>query len=309
MKVAALQMDAVFADVQTNLECTENYIVQAAQEGVELLVLPEFFPSAIGFSPKMLDAAMQGERVRHFLHKWAGETGMIIGGSFLLFDGKDCRNTFDLAFPDGSRYTHCKDIPTQFENCYYTYGDTKPVLHTPLGDIGVALCWEMLRTDTLKRLSGQVDVVVAGSCWWDLPVDAPTEREPLRRHNQQLAMDTPVTFARLLHAPVIHASHCGRVTAGNFPAGDGLRTRLLVGAAQIIDENGTILSRREFSEGAGLVSAEFPVWPKRQTAEIADQYWIPDLPEPYRRAWETINPAAQEYYENTMRERYLKKGS
>lgn len=38
-----------------------------------------------------------------------------------------------MIFPDGKVFTHKKDIPTQFENCYYTRGDTDHILHTPMG--------------------------------------------------------------------------------------------------------------------------------------------------------------------------------
>ena len=108
----------------------------------------------------------------------------MLGGSFLEFDGANAYNLFLLVLPDGTSYEHRKDIPTQFENCYYTKGDEENVLITPYGNIGVALCWEMIRQDTLSRLQGKADIILAGSCWWDLPVDAGPEREPLRRYNQ-----------------------------------------------------------------------------------------------------------------------------
>lgn len=307
MKLAILQLDCVLADVKSNMEKVINYINQASKCGANLILLPEFFPSAIGFAPQMNSVALEGKMIRKTLLRLSKEKNVIIGGSYLYFNGTECHNTFDLVFPDGSVYTHRKDIPTQFENCYYTNGDEQNILHTPIGDIGVALCWEMLRYDTLKRLSGKVDIVLAGSCWWDLPVDAPLERDELRRYNHKLALETPVTFAKLLHIPVVHANHCGKVTSYNYPKNNRLQTRQLIGSAQVIDSEGKVIERREYQEGEGLIITEIAQGIKpRPMADIdREKYWIPDMPEPYIAAWRDINPIGKAYYREHMRPYYI----
>lgn len=300
MKVAAIQLNADFADVLSNLMKSESYVKSAASAGAELILLPEFFSSAAGFSEKMINVALQNRQIKQWLKRLAYEYQIIIGGSYINFDGKNAFNLFALAFPNGDVFEHRKDIPTQFENCYYTNGDENNVLVTPIGNIGVALCWEMIRYDTLRRISGKVDFVLAGSCWWDLPIDAPKEREHLRRYNQNLAFDTPATVAKLLGVPIIHANHCGKIMANNFPDSDKVQTRQLVGATQIIDGNGHVLAKRHFSEDAGIVISDIS-WDTSKRIEERDfpnKYWIPDLPEAYINAWDTINPKAKIYYEN-----------
>ncbi len=289
LRIAALQLDAAFADVKTNVEKCRHYIKQAADNGAELIVLPEFFSSAIGFSDKMLDVAAMNRPIPNLLKLWAKDYQIAVCGSYIFFDGHNAYNLFSLIFPNGQSFEHKKDIPTQFENCYYTRGDEDNILYTPIGDIGMALCWEMLRYDTLRRLSGKVSLVLAGSCWWDLPIDSPAEREPLRHYNQTLAVETPVTFAKLLGVPLVHASHCGTVTALRFPDADKIQTRRLVGAAQIINADGNIASKRRFNEGEGLVISD--IAPHKEAAKkFPEQYWIPDLPTSYLNAWEKLNP-------------------
>lgn len=307
MKIACIQLNADFADVASNLTQCESYIRQATLAGAGLIVLPEFFSSAIGFSEQMLEVAIQNQNVQHWLKKLAAKFNIIIGGSYIAFDGDNAFNLFCLVFPSGEVFEHKKDIPTQFENCYYTEGDENNVLVTPIGNIGVALCWEMIRYDTLRRIAGQVDLILSGSCWWDLPIDAPIEREALRQYNQGLAREAPVTLAKLSGVPVVHANHCGKVTASNFPSADKLQTRQFVGAAQIVDGSGQVLARRIFSEGGGIVAADI-FWDtsKRKTAdEFPDKYWIPDLPDSYLHAWDTINPKGKLYY-NTVALPYYK---
>ena len=302
MKIATIQMNCKFADFKINIKKAEILIRDAKKQNADMALLPEFFTLAIGFSPKMNNIALQGLYVRDKLKKWSEELDIIIGGSYLLFDGINSYNNFDLAFPDGSIYTHRKDIPTQFENCYYTNGDENNILHTPIGNIGVALCWEMLRSDTLKRLTGKVSFVLTGSCWWDLPVDAPPEREKLRQYNQKLALETPCTFAKLLHVPVIHANHCGTVTANNFPNADKTQTRQLVGATQIIDKDGRVLKRRNFNEGEGIIIQDVNCnnLNTRQYDYSNLGYWISTLPNCYLDAWNKLNPLGKEYYNSFM---------
>ena len=298
MKIAAIQLDAVFADVPANLERSEALVHQAVSTGAELVLLPEFFTSAIGFSERMLDVPRQNELVHQVLADWALRYGVIVGGSYIKFDGKDAYNLFQLVFPNGDTYEHKKDMPTQFENCYYTDGDCDHILATPAGNFGVALCWEMIRYDTLRRIGGNADVVLCGSCWWDLPQDAPPEREPLRRYNQELALKTPAVFAELAHTPVAHASHCGVVASLRFPHGDQRQVRQMVGGAQIVDRSGRVLAARPFAQGAGFVLSEIPLHrtTQKQTAVFPCEFWIPDLPDSYLRAWETLNPLGKSYY-------------
>lgn len=308
MKIAAAQIDVKFADVNYNLIHTEEIIKQARCSNVELLVLPEFFTSAIGFSDAMLDVVKQNDRVHCLMCDWADRYNMIIGGSYICFEEENAYNVFELIFPGGVTYRHKKDIPTQFENCYYTNGDKEHVLYTSIGNIGIALCWEMLRYDTVRRLAGKVDFILSCSCWWDLPDDAPKEREELREYNQRLALNTPLEFAKLLKVPLIHANHCGKITASNFPKNDEIKTRQYVGAAQIIDQDGLIIDRRCFYKGEGLAVADLCLSKSNRTSNIVypDAYWIPELPDSYINAWNTINPLGKVYYEKRSLPYYKK---
>ena len=65
------------------------------------------------------------------------------------------------------------------------------------GPVGVALCWELIRAKTVKRLHGKVKLVVGGSCWWTLPDDIP-EDHPNRAVNLKMLQDAAPRIARLL---------------------------------------------------------------------------------------------------------------
>jgi predicted amidohydrolase len=304
LKIAAVNFNAVFANIGENLKQVTNYVKQASDLGVELILFPEFFTSSMGRAEVMLDVAVNSDHVEEILLQLAIQHHIIIGGSYILFDGRDSYNLFQLVFPDGSIFSHKKDIPTIVENCYYTYGDENNILKTPIGDIGVALCWEMNRYDTLKRMSEKVDFVLAGSCWEDL-----REGAPLREYNKQFALQTPVTFAKLLHTPVIHSNHCGKVTAVDFYDEKNPFTFQMIGAAQIIDENGNVIARLPYDESEGMIISEISLEKgKRRPADINhNKYWIEEMQYPYIYAWENYSSICREYYKNVVKPYYNEK--
>jgi predicted amidohydrolase len=169
IRVAAIQMRAKVGAVASNLSHAESLVREAFHRGAEWVILPEFFTSPPAFTPSMLSAwlPLEGPALE-LLRRLASEHDGIVGGSFLAKSGKDCFNSFLLVFPDGRYYRHDKDLPTMWENSYYIGGSDDGVLATSAGPVGVALCWELIRSQTVRRLLDKVHFVVGGSCWWDL---------------------------------------------------------------------------------------------------------------------------------------------
>lgn len=73
IRVAAVQMRAALGDVEQNLRSAERIVRQAVQSGADWVILPEFFPSAVAFHPKMLRAArsLEGGGPRDLLRSLA----------------------------------------------------------------------------------------------------------------------------------------------------------------------------------------------------------------------------------------------
>ena len=163
IRVAAIQMRGKVGAVADNLSHAESLVREAFRRGAEWVILPEFFTSPAAFTPSMLSAwlPLEGPALE-LLRKLAREHDGVVGGSFLAKSGKDCFNSFLLVFPDGRYYRHDKDLPTMWENSYYIGGSDDGVLVTPAGPVSVALCWELIRTQTARRLLDKVIFVVAG---------------------------------------------------------------------------------------------------------------------------------------------------
>jgi predicted amidohydrolase len=306
-------MNATMGDVSGNLAKAEALVREAFHRGAEWVILPEFFTSAMAYHSKILEAGrpLHGEPLQ-LLISLAKQHSGVVGGSFIATRGDNAYNTFALAFPDGSVFFHDKDQPTMWENCYYIGGSDDGVLDTPAGPVGAALCWEMIRTRTARRLLGKVNLVLGGSCWWDLPDDAPPNREPLRARNLALLTEAPARLARMLGVPVIHASHCGEFEGRalrDFTIHEErvYKSRYL-GEAQIVDGHGTVLARRTREEGEGVIAAEITPGPVEGDRDpVPDRFWIPELWEPLLKAWEKEDALGQYYYQKLQpARRYFK---
>jgi hypothetical protein len=173
LRVAAIQMVPQLGAVDSNLAQAEQLVRQAAAKDAVLIVLPEMFTSAAAFHEDMIKAIRPlGGGPAQLLKDLARQESVILGGSFLAEDAGRVYNAFLLVMPDGTTSRHDKDFPTYWETCYYEKGHDDGVLSTPFGPMGAALCWEMVRAGTARRLLGRIRLLLAGSTWWTLPDDA-----------------------------------------------------------------------------------------------------------------------------------------
>ena len=235
--VAAVQMHAVLGDVDANLRNAARLVEQAVKQGAKTVVLPEFFTSGLGYHPAMMHAhrPLDGEPMQLLKHL-SKIHGIAVGGSFLAESNEHVYNTFVLAIPDGRVFTHDKDFPTgDVEQLLYAPGEDvefvrllrKPirreviparkgnnvsgVFETGNVKIGSAMCWELVRKRTDRRLLAQkVDIVLAASGWWHF--SDPDEAAGIygataefwkqeRREDHADLIEAPARLARMVGAP------------------------------------------------------------------------------------------------------------
>lgn len=295
MKVGVVQLQITLADVSTNLARAAAGVEEAVRRGAELILLPEFFSSGIAFDPEILEVPRRQEATRSRLTAWAEAFGVAVGGSFLTFDGSEAHNTFVLAFPDGTTFEHRKDLPTMLENAFYAPGGDDGVFDTCRGRIGVALCWEMIRTRTVERLLGRVDFVLAASCWWGHrpPYDGTAAEVQLR--NEELLREAPRQLARLLAVPVIHASCVGRFETASLSHPQDLRPGRFLGRSQILASDAAPVAA--LASEAGILVSDLPPQKGRRRRRLASSgYWTLPLTDAHLRAWERDAELGGEYY-------------
>jgi predicted amidohydrolase len=277
MRVAAIQMEAKIADVDSNLEICERLADQAGAEGAEAIVLPEFFTTGIGFVDALADAALAPDgEATGLLRSLAQRHGAIVGGSFLCRDADgEVRNAFFLSTADGELAgRHDKDLPTMWENAFYVGGNDDGVIQANGIAVGAAVCWELMRTQTVRRLRGRIDLALTGSGWWSFSDNWPLMKG-MERANRARAIEAAEAFALYVGAPVAHAAHAGPLECPLpwFPL--PYRGRF-EGGARIVDADGRVLARRDRSEGEGIAIADVEPGRREPLRQPPDRFWLHD---------------------------------
>lgn len=165
LKLGLCQMK-VGQDKGENLRRAEACLREAAGQGAQVAVLPEMFncPYENSCFPRYAEPA--GGESWQFLSRMARELGLyLVGGSVPEREGEKIYNTCYLFSPEGAelarhRKVHLFDIDVPggqrfMESDTLTAGDQITVVDTPLGKLGVAICFD-IRFAELFRVMGDL---------------------------------------------------------------------------------------------------------------------------------------------------------
>ncbi len=248
-KVAAIQL-ASGTNVNANLLTTEKLLEEAARQGVSLAVLPENFAF---FGADCADALPYRERqgegpLRDFLSRIAARLGIwIVGGTIplesddrarwraasLLFDDRgkevaryDKRHLFDVnLIESGEHYNESDTIEP---------GEQVVVVDTPVGRLGLAVCYDLRFPELFRAMIDQGAEVfslpaaftaVTGRAHWDILVRA---------------------------RAIENLSYVIAAAQGGFH----LKGRETHGHSMIVDPWGTVLDERERGNGLAIATID-----------------------------------------------------
>lgn len=328
-RVAAIQFAPKVGDISFNLSQADALIREALNKGARWVVLPEFFPSGTGLHPALFDSYQPVDgRPTEMLKELAKLGRAYVCGSIMCKSRSDAYNTLVLACPDGSTVTHDKDFPTGvFESAFYAGGEdnvyaeklakegarTSPsrvstrvgsspdgaFAHSGTG-IGTALCWEIARYRTAKRLVGKVDILLASSGWWttdperDWPGLRPDQSRSFWNEHQALIDAAPQRMARLMGVPVVHANFTGPNPGYSTLTFETAAHGRYLGSSQIVDAQGKTVARLGMEQG--VLVADVIVARRDVTETISDEFWLPEVTEGMRRRWTTGGATGRDYY-------------
>jgi predicted amidohydrolase len=248
--VAAVQMESVLFARDLNLERAGRFIEQAASHKSDLVILPELFSTGLCYDAALCAHAERiGGHTTCWLRTWSRRTGCCIGGTIIECCGQSCFNTFVLTTPDGATSIYRKRFPPFFENFVFGRGSRLGIIDTPLGRLGVLICWDMVQHRLIQRLRGRVDLLAVSAAWPDLDGNIPLPffqqwiaRQPLQR---QLGL------AKSLSVPVIYANATGAFDVCIPLIGLGYRSNY-AGGSSIIHADGQDVQQLERQSGVLL---------------------------------------------------------
>lgn len=165
VKVAALQFSCS-KDVQENINKAEKMVKEAADNGANIILLPELFERQYFCQEKRYDyynyaLPLEKNPAVNRFKEVAKELGVIIPVSFYERDIDRLFNTVAMIDADGSvlgiyRKTHIPDDHFYQEKFYFTPGDSGfKVFDTRFGCIGVGICWDQWFPETVRCMAVQ----------------------------------------------------------------------------------------------------------------------------------------------------------
>jgi len=170
VRVAAVSLESHPGETASNLESIRLWTARAAAEGAGLVLFPEL--SLTGFVPNhpagdhaaWLRQALAGARrmaepldgpAAGALCEIARAAGVYIAAGLLEDAGNLLYNTHLLAGPQGIAGAWRKLHIPMFEMPFYVGGPPPPVAATPLGRLGVNICFDALLPESTRLLAVQ----------------------------------------------------------------------------------------------------------------------------------------------------------
>lgn len=165
VKVAALQFSCS-KDVQENINKAEKMVKEEADNGANIILLPELFERQYFCQEKRYDyynyaLPLEKNPAVNRFKEVAKELGVVIPVSFYERDINRLYNTVAMIDADGSvlgiyRKTHIPDDHFYQEKFYFTPGDSGfKVFDTRFGCIGVGICWDQWFPETVRCMAVQ----------------------------------------------------------------------------------------------------------------------------------------------------------
>jgi predicted amidohydrolase len=157
MRVAVAQMDPKLGEKERNLAACVERLEEAVAAGAEILVLPEC--AIPGYMFEGVEEAMPyAEEIpgpsTEALERECRRLGVHVVCGLLERDGDQLRNSAALIGPDGLIGTYRKThLPFLGVDRFTVPGDELPVYETPLGRIGVEICYDLRFPEVTRTLA------------------------------------------------------------------------------------------------------------------------------------------------------------
>ncbi|HET9213174.1 MAG TPA: nitrilase-related carbon-nitrogen hydrolase [Gaiellaceae bacterium] len=251
VRVACAQVAPLVGDLDGNRRLTREAVRDAVAAGARLVVLPELSTSGYVFESaeeaRACAEPVDGPALRGWAEEAARGEAVVVGGFCEL--GPDGVLFNSAAVVDGSgvlavyRKIHLWDRELLF---FEPGGEPAPVVETPLGRVGVGVCYDLNFPESARGLA------LAGADLLALPANFP--HSPGHEGERPIEITVALATAHLNRVFVAVCDRCGPERGVEW-----------VGASVVCDEQGWLLAGPR--EGAGLVVADC------ELARARDKAW------------------------------------
>lgn len=215
----------VSSSKEANLARAREFIRRASAEGARLVVLPEMFvcPYVAELFPRYAESFPDGEALR-MLREAAREEGLfLVGGSIPEREGEKLYNSSFVFDPGGNllarhRKIHLFDVDLPGglsfrESATLSPGTGATVVNTPLGTIGVAVCFDIrfpALFSEMTRKGAEIVVIpgafnlITGPAHWELLLRARAVDHQVYTVGAAPARDPRAAYVAFGHSMVVN---------------------------------------------------------------------------------------------------------
>lgn len=177
LTLALVQSDIHWEDIEANLANLEEQIWNI-NDTVDIILLPETFNA--GFTDNIRNIAeVPGLKTQKWLLQMASQKNAMIGGSFLVRNGKHIYNRFVAAFPDGKLSTYDKRHLFNLSNIerQLTAGTERTIIEYKGWRICPMICYDLRfpvwsRNQVLEDGTVDFDLLIYLANWPEPRIDA-----------------------------------------------------------------------------------------------------------------------------------------
>lgn len=279
--VAAVQMSCEPNEFERNTAKATSLVQKASERGAALVLLPELTPNGYLLNEEIWNGAepFQGRTVS-WLKKIARRFDIYLGTTFLEAEGEDFYNTFVLVDPLGEVAGRVrKNPPASFEAWFYRSGNDPHWFDTPIGRVGVGICFEnSLYERYLELHEAKVDLLLRPFSGASFQARFPIRQRDVDMINAALRDGTSET-ARLTGVPVVMANKVGRLVT-DLPAGFPSQDVEFPGYSAVADSDGRLIEQLGPGQ-EGVVVGRIRLDPHRKVRDpVVNQHgrWTVSLP-------------------------------
>jgi predicted amidohydrolase len=242
IRVAAVRLCPEIGAVAANREASVAAIGRAAAEGARLVVLPELATSGYCFrdatEARASAETVPGPTTRAWQEAAERHDVVIVGGICELDDQDRARNAVVIVDAGGLRGRYRKLHLWGMETVMFVAGDERPpVVDTAVGRIGLGICYDLWFPELVRDLAMRGAEIVA----FPSNLSASPAQEGLPH------LDVIVAIA---------AAHINRVHLVVADRAGPERGHEWLGAALIVDADGTLLAGPPPGDGEGMAIAD-----------------------------------------------------
>lgn len=255
--IAVAQMDCVLGDTNANLNKIEAYAGTARGLGAELVIFPEcattgyFLGDRIGELAETPDGATTKR-----LGAIARARGLTLVCGMYTRENNILRNSQKVFGPDGALLTtYHKAHLFAAEREIYEAGDTPAVVDTPIGRLGLTICYDLIFPGFVGKLVDMgADFIINSTDW----ITEPYQRDVWGWSAERI-QGLASTRALENVIPLAMACRSGRENAAPDLAFDS------IGPSCVVSPSGKFLARMDAGEGVAvghidIAAAEMDRW-------------------------------------------------